>query len=334
MKVRYLFIILLIGIASCESSEPKQVTAVEIIENPLDVLTKKISADSSDAFLFHERSRIYLFDNQIENSLADINRALQLNGKVPLFFLTLAEIYLHMGQTDGCNLALQKAAELDPTNSIPYFRLSELNLLLKDYTTAMMYADRSLAVNVVNPDAHFAKGLIFLAKQDTANAIREFQFSLDQREDFIEPMLQLGIIYTNQRNPLAEAYLNKAIKTYPDLHKARYQLALYLQDNNQVENALKHYDTLLMQVPDNKYVLFNLGYLNLVYLNKAEEAVKFFDEVLIQDPNYVDALYNKGRALEELGHYLNAREVYTEVLRREENHALSIEALNRLDRRR
>jgi len=48
----------------------------------------------------------------------------------------------------------------------------------------------------------------------------------------------------------------------------------------------------------------------------------------------VDALYNKGRALEELGLYENAREVYQEVLNRETNHALSIEALNRLDIRR
>jgi tetratricopeptide (TPR) repeat protein len=72
----------------------------------------------------------------------------------------------------------------------------------------------------------------------------------------------------------------------------------------------------------------------LVYLNNFEKAIQFFDEVLINDPNYVDALYNKGRALEELGQFMNAREIYNEVLRRESNHPLAIEALNRLDLRR
>jgi tetratricopeptide (TPR) repeat protein len=333
MKIK-LFANLLFGLFLLSCSERKQKTEVAKSENTeLEQLSSRIREDSSNVILYNQRANLYLTQNDVALALNDINKALQINSRDQMLFLTLAEIYLKMGQADGCNSALQKAVEIDPENAVPYFRLAELNLLLEDFTTAMMYADRSLNKQQFNPDAHFVKGLIYLAKTDTINAIRNFLFSLDQKESFLEALIQLGKIYTNQRNNLAALYLEKAIREFPQAYDARYQLALYLQDNERVEDALKHYDTLLQLIPDNKFVLFNMGYLQLVYLNDFEKAILFFDEVLINDPNYVDALYNKGRAMEELGQYLNAREIYNEVLRRESNHPLSIEALNRLDLR-
>ncbi len=333
---RYLlltFFSFIVFLSSCNDTAPKQqVLANE--KTSIDNVTDLIQKDSNNALLFNQRAKLYLLEGKIEMALNDVNKGLQKNSKEQELFLTLAEIYLLMGQSEGCNSALMKAVEVNPQNPVPFFRLAELNLLMDDYSTAMIYADRSLSLSKVNPDALFTKGLIFLAQTDTVNAVRFFQFSLDQKETFLEPLIQLGIVYSVQRNPLAEQYLLKAIQLYPEAYSARYQLALYLQDNDRVNDAVLHYDTLLQVVPDNKFVLFNLGYVHMVYLNNYEKAINYFDEVLINDPNYIDALYNKGRALEELGQYLNAREIYTEVLSRERNHQLSIDALNRLDRRR
>ncbi len=332
-KILPIFVSGILFLSACQETVTQQQDAdkeISVIDNVTDLIQK----DSNNALLYNQRAKLYLSDGKIELALNDVNKGLGINSKEQQLFLTLAEVYLKMGQSEGCNNALLKAVELNPQNPVPFFRLAELNLLLEDYSTAMIYADRSLNLSKVNPDALFTKGLIFLAQADTVNAIRFFQFSLDQKETFLEPLIQLGIVYSVQRNPLAEQYLLKVIQLYPDAYSARYQLALYLQDNERANDAILHYDTLLQVVPDNKFVLFNLGFVHLVYLNNYEKAINYFDEVLINDPNYIDALYNKGRALEELGQYLNAREIYTEVLSRERNHQLSIEALNRLDRRR
>jgi tetratricopeptide (TPR) repeat protein len=332
-KILPIFVSVILFLSACQETVTQQQDAdkeISVIDNVTDLIQK----DSNNALLYNQRAKLYLSDGKIELALNDVNKGLGINSKEQQLFLTLAEVYLKMGQSEGCNNALLKAVELNPQNPVPFFRLAELNLLLEDYSTAMIYADRSLNLSKVNPDALFTKGLIFLAQTDTVNAIRFFQFSLDQKETFLEPLIQLGIVYSVQRNPLAEQYLLKVIQLYPDAYSARYQLALYLQDNERANDAILHYDTLLQVVPDNKFVLFNLGFVHLVYLNNYEKAINYFDEVLINDPNYIDALYNKGRALEELGQYLNAREIYTEVLSRERNHQLSIEALNRLDRRR
>ncbi len=335
MKIKWP-LLLAFAIAFMAACQPKKADPAQNSQTvkELNELNKLIEKNPSDKEALHQRASYFLANEDYEQALADLNRALQLDNKDIELFLTLAEVYLKMGQADACSGALQQASAIDPENPVPYFRLAELYLMMDEKSSAMIYADRSLDVKSFNPDALFVKGLIFLANTDTANAVRNFELALNQREEFFEPLMQLGVIHTIRHNPLAEQYLLKAIRLFPQQYRARYQLALYYQENERVEEASLHYDSLLQWIPDNKYVLFNLGYLNLVYQNNNERAIEYFDEALISDPNYVDALYNKGRAMEDLGQYANAREVYQEVLRREVNHSLAIEALNRIDNRR
>lgn len=302
--------------------------------DPLELLSQRIKTDSLNANLFNERARLYLGRGQTDKALIDLNRALELNSKESAFFMTLADVYLMMQKPDNVNAALLKAVELSPDNPMPLVKLAELNLMLEQYNTALAFTDRSLEINRFNPEAYFVRGSVFLARNDTLSALRNILLALDQKQDFYEAMIKLGVIYTIQRNPLAEQYLQRALKLFPGSMQARYQLALYLQDNERATEALLHYDTLLTLVPNHPLVLYNKGYVNLVYLNDFATAIDFFDQALINDPNYVDALYNKGRALEEMGRFVNARDVYNEVLRRRPNYELAVQALNRLDLRR
>ncbi|MBK9290326.1 MAG: tetratricopeptide repeat protein [Bacteroidetes bacterium] len=301
--------------------------------DPLEALTIRIKADSTNAALYNERAKVHLSLGQIDKALVDLNKALELKPDEAAYFMTLAEVYLSMQKPENVNAALLKAVDLAPTDPLPLVKLAELNLMLEQYNTALAYTDRSLELSRFNPEAYYVRGSVFLARSDTASALRNILLALDQKQDFYEALIKLGIIYTEQRNPLAEQYLLRALKLFPNSLQARYQLALYLQDNERPDEALKHYDTLLVQVPNHPLVLYNKGYVNLVYLNDFATAIDFFDQALLNDPNYIDALYNKGRALEEMGRYLNARDVYNEVLRRKPNYELAVQGLNRLDLR-
>ena len=97
-----------------------------------------------------------------------------------------------------------------------------------------------------------------------------------------------------------------------------------------IEEALLHYDTLLMQQPENYIVLFNKGYVNYVYIENNEAALDYFNQALAVNPNYLDAKYNKGRVLEQMGNYLQAQEIYKEVLKTKPDYRLAIEAINRI----
>ncbi len=119
-------------------------------------------------------------------------------------------------------------------------------------------------------------------------------------------------------------------KNFPDRANARYELALYLQGHGEPEEALLQYDTLLMEQPDNYLVFFNEGYVNFVYLHENEKALEYFNRALELNPDYLDALFNKGRVLEQMGKYADAIIIYKEVLNRQKDYELAIQALNRI----
>ena len=91
-----------------------------------------------------------------------------------------------------------------------------------------------------------------------------------------------------------------------------------------------HYDTLLIQQPNNYIVLFNKGYVNYVYLEDNEAALDYFNQALNVNPKYLDAFYNKGRVLEQMGDYAQAMEIYKEVLKDQPDYKLAIDAINRI----
>ena len=125
-------------------------------------------------------------------------------------------------------------------------------------------------------------------------------------------------------------YLRKAQQQFPDVPTTRYELALYLQSHGEPEEALLHYDTLLIQNPENYIVMFNKGYVNYVYLEDNQAALEYFNQALAVNPNYLDALYNKGRVLEQMGDYSQAIEIYKDVLKTQPDYKLAIDALNRV----
>lgn len=337
----FLASLVILFLTSCENktiqeSTDKLANKVPLLESgqePLKMLNDSIAADSTNAKLYVNRAALYLSSDRIDRALRDINQALSLDSKSVDAYLILAEIYYGMGQAESVQTTLAKAAEVAPDDPRPQIKLAELNLLQRNLNMALAYTDKALRMGNFNPEAYYVRGLVFLAREDTVSAMKNFMVARDQDENFFEALYQIGVVYTAQRNSLAKDFLKDAIKRFPESVVARYQLALYLQDNEEVDAAIAHYDTLLMKKPDNPQFLFNMGYVNLVYKHDYENALTHFDAVLAINPENIDALYNKGRTLEEMEYFVNARELYENVLKIQANYPLAVEGLNRLDRR-
>ena len=337
----FLASLLLFLLVSCENNSTKESTTksadeIPVLKNGQDLLAMlndSILLDSTNAKLFVNRAALYLEQERVDRALRDINQALSLDNKSVDAYLILAEIYYGMGQAESVQTTLAKAAEVAPDDPRPQIKLAELNLLQRNLNMALAYTDKALRMGNFNPEAYYVRGLVFLAREDTVSAMKNFMVARDQYENFFEALYQIGVVYTAQRNSLAKDFLLDAIERFPESIVARYQLALYLQDNEEVDKALAHYDTLLMMKPDNSQFLFNMGYVNLVYKLDYENALSYFDAVLAIDSENINALYNKGRTLEEMEYFVNARELYLKVLSVQANYPLAVEGLNRLDRR-
>lgn len=340
MKKNLLILSVLLALFACNNKpkpEPEPKTTQEeprvsvSVNEAIQLISDSIAMDSTNALLYANRAKAYFANEQIGQAMIDINKSLQLDPKNVDTYLLLADVYYTLGDQDNIASTLNKAAEINALDARPLVKLAELNLLQQNFNMAFGYVDKALGLSSYNPRAYFIKGMCFMAaKQDTANALKNFQLASEQDGGFYDPVEQISRIYAAQQPPYALDYLRKAQQQFPDIATPRYELALYLQSHGFPEEAIRHYDTLLMQRPDNYILLFNIGYVNYVYLENNEVALDYFNRALNANPNYIDAYYNKGRVIEQMGDYSQALDIYKEVLKIQPDYRLAIDAVNRI----
>lgn len=311
-------------------SDPNQTEQTTQTKDEMELLNDSIAMDGNRADLYLRRAQCYVDREQIGAAMMDVNQAINIDPKNVNAFLLLSDIYYLLGDEQNISKTLNRALEVDPYDSRPMVKLAELNLLQQNLNLAFGYIDNALKINTFNPKAYFVRGMTFMAKQDTASALKNFMIAREQDADFVDPMREISKIYMAQNNPLAEQFLRNTVAHFPNEAMARYDLALFLQDHQAPEEALAHYDTLLMIQPENSRLLFNKGYVYFVYLGDNEKALEYFNRSLDSDPTYLDALYNKGHVLEQMGDYVQAKDIYTQVLKQKPNYKLAIDAMNRI----
>lgn len=309
-------------------SESKEVA--DNTSNEINEINNSIVEDSLNADLYVQRARISLANEQVGSAIKDINTALSIDKKNIDALLVLADIYYALGDEDNIMLTLNKATEYAPLDSRPIVKLSELSFLQGNSRLANAYIDKALELDRFNPRAYFMRGMIALSTNDTVVAIKNFLTSRAQKEDFIEPKIQLAHIYAAQGDTLAKAFFEESIAFSPEDYSLYYDYAMYLQDNGFPELALSYYDKLLEVMPNNPNFIYNKGYVYLVYLGENDKALECFDNVLQHDPSSINALFNKGRTYEQMGDYINAKKIYYQILRKNPDYQLAVDAINRL----
>jgi tetratricopeptide (TPR) repeat protein len=302
-------------------------TARETIES----LSARIASDGSNPLLYDQRAKIYLLDRQFDKALTDINKAITLSPKNLPFYITLSDIYLLAGQTKNCEESLQKALQIDPKNNEAILRLAKLHLVVRDYKATFEDLKRAIANDPINPQAYFTRAIALLEKGDTLRALDDLRKAVDQDQNYFEAYMELGELFALKRDKMAADYFRNALNVRPQSKEALYLLGMFYQETEQFEKAIETY-TILSQVDTTfRNAPYNMGYINLVYLQDFPTAVKYFTEAIRRDPDYLEAWYNRGYASELAGDQTSAYSDYKMVLRLKTNYDKAIEGLNRLD---
>lgn len=334
--MRYPFIYLLLAatliIVSCDSRKPDREGSGTPgdASSPIEQLTASISADSSNASLYHQRALQHLGNKDHNKAMRDMIKAIELDRNNAGYLLTLSDIYLSMGLLDNCAESLERALELDPSNTEAMLKLAEINVILKNYREAIRNADLAIAADNIDPLPHFIKGYTYAEAGDTVNAIKSYLEAVGRNQDYYDAYMQLGLIYGKAGNRLAEDYLNNALNIDPESEEALYALAMFYQEADDAENAIATYNKLLLVDPENVYAHYNLGYVNLVLIGDYELAASYFEKAARLRPSYFEAIYNLGYCYELMGEYGRAREFYNTALEIEVNYDKAIKGLNRI----
>ena len=337
--MNYPFLMIAVGLflVSCQQKKmenPPDERTLPIDSLQIDSVTQLIRKNPTDAGLFADRAQLYIKTGNLSKAMDDLLLANHLDSLNPLFYNQLADYYLQLGKSEAVDRILQKGNQLIPNNRDILYRLGNLYFYIQDYKKAITYLNQSQQADPQYGPTYFTKGMVFLETGDTAKAITSFQVAVEREPDYYDAYMQLGLLFGKRLNPIAIDYYQNALRIIPNSYEALYAKAMFYQQTEKIEEAIKAYRYLLDEVSEEfPAVHYNLGYIDMVFYGEYNQAISHFDSALMFKPNYPEALYNKGFCFEKSGNTPEARAYFMRALEQRPNFDLAIKGLNRLDKK-
>lgn len=302
----------------------------------IDALTKDIKANPDNMTLRVARCEAYSREgmlNEAEVEARLIYEKDQTNWKAARL---LAWTYLENNKSKPAIKVLEQALEIHTDTIMLLLVHSEMNLLVKHYDKALISSEKVLKLSPLNVEGLFMRGQVLKYMGDTLNAIGNFQTAVEQDADHMDAYMQLGNIFSAQKEKIAIQYYDNALRidstSYEALKgKAAFYHQNYTKENGYLEKTKEAYEQLIYHHPQEANGSYDYG---LFFMEEEdyEQAAHFMEIATQYDPTFGDAYYYEGLALEKLGQIEAAVLAYKNAVSNQNRFGRGEAALKRLSK--
>lgn len=325
-----LFLTVAFLLTQCKSKGDEQTHLGPTGDPTIDALTESIRENPSDPGLYLQRAQLFYDHQAYDQAIEDLARMMKLDSTHLRAHHLLADVYLDHNQSAMALKTLQRATALYPDSIRTKLKLSEFQLILKQYDAAYQTLADIMKIKPGDPEALFMLGMVYRDQGKTEQAIAAFQSAVERNPDMSEAWVILGDLMDRTHDPRAIQYFDNAIRVDPGNVAAWHAKAYFLQNNDRIDEALEIYKKiheLDMQYPE--------AYLNsailLLYRDSIDAAMK---ELLILrqiDPTNAAAWFYSGKAHQFKGEKENAKAAFEQALRLDDTYDQARDALRELD---
>ena len=259
-----------------------------------------------------------LNSTEIDSSINYLTKATRLNPLIDNYWRTLSHLYLNQA-----NLILQ-----DPKIPLEEKR-SKVNLAIARGADAVNRAINIEPMNVANWNVRgfFYQNLIGIEGAENL-ALESYRRAIQLEPSSPFSFAEIGRVYIllaqnfaqrdeqkkNENLNLAIEMLNKALQLKSDYPVANYLLAVALDQQGKLEDAIDKLEKAKISAPQDFGVRFQLG---MLYWRKKdlEKAQIQFEEALKINSEYSNAMYMLGLVLDKKGEKEKAKEQFQKVLK-------------------
>ena len=330
------FISIVSFFVSCQNETEIKIDDAQITKFSSDTgkvadLTKEIIKDSKNAELYKERAIALMEVNNVSDAISDLEAAIMLDTTNTEYLNLISDYWLIAGNSKPTKDFLDKSLALEPKNTETLIRLAKLHLFVGEITKSFEYSNNAIKINPNLYMPYFVKSMCYMDMKDTSKAIRELQKSVSMNPDFYDGYQLLGVLSSETNDSLAISYFKNAQTINTESIEAHYGLGYYYQEHNRFDEAISEYNYIIDNI-DSTYSssYYNIGYINLVYLEDYKNALHYFELSRKYEPNNADTYYNIGRSYENLGDKVKAKENFEKALKLDPKHELSTKGLGRL----
>ena len=333
MKKRLILLTLILSVlAATIGCGHKNSTSDMTPEDILKVLNVKIHKHPKDDNLYYDRAKIFMDLGRVNEAIADLSRAIALDGKKVKYHLLLSDAYFANGSPDDSRRSLQRVLELDPDNQEAHLKYGEVSYYSKDFDRAMQELSSVTAKDPNNRTALFMKSFIYLEKNDpdTGAAVTLLNKICNLYPDYAPAFEQLGVLYSIHHDGLAIEYLSTAHRLDPKNPNILYSMAMFYQELNQMDKAEELYKQILDIDADYKDAWHNRGYIQMFTYGDFEVAVEYLTRAIQADSNFIEAWTNRGCAYELMGDNKRALDDFRTALQIDHTFQPAIDGLDRI----
>lgn len=336
IKLIYVTAFIVLGV-SCnnKSNAPTGNTANDSAVVELEsakVISRQIETDPENAELYYQRAVVYFDQKYLDRALLDIEDAIKRSGENPLYYFYKGKVLYAMNRTQEAAKGYEKSLLIKPDYQEARLKLATLYYVVKEHQKSIDALNVIVAAEPTNAEAQFYKGMNQKEMKDTGRAVASFQKALEIDNNYYDAAMQLGLLFTEKKDPIAREYFGTAIRLSPRSTEAYFGRAYYYQLVKQYQKALFDYRKVIEFDPSNDKAYYNVGYINYE-AGEFEEAMRSWNICIEMNNQNVMAYYMRGLLHEQRKNYADAKLNYQYVLQLDPEYALAKQGMQRLEKK-
>tara|TARA_Y100000739_G_scaffold47888_1_gene37278 strand:- start:182 stop:1204 length:1023 start_codon:yes stop_codon:yes gene_type:complete len=308
------------------------------LKSEITILSEKVNDNPNDIIPLLNRAKYNLDKNKYESALFDLKQCIKLDSLDSECNYLAAVCYYEILKKDRTKSdygkyaleCIEKSIDSDEKNYMSLALFGELNTVYGKYQKAIEMFNKSLSIEYNQEKTHNAMGYAFKKLGQFDNAINCFQNSININPDFLQPYIQLGLIYELSNDTLTEIFYKNALKLDSSNIIALTNLANYYRKNMLYNKALTTYNKILDFDSFDANTHYNIGFIHME-LDLHEIAVNNFADAIYSNSAFYEAYYARGICFETLGNIAQAEVDYRRSVEINPDYLYAKDALKNLN---
>ncbi len=307
-------------------------------KSKITILSESVNDNPNDIIPLLNRAKYNLDKNKYESALFDLKQCIKLDSLNSECNYLAALSYFEISKydktkTDYGKYALEcikKSVKHKLDHYLAFGLFGEINIAYARYQEAIDMFNKSLSIEYNQDKIHHLMGYSFKKLGQFEISMNCFQNSININPDFIEPYIEIALIYQAKNDTLTKTFYRNALKIDSSNIIVLYNLGLYYQNNLFYNEALSTYNDLLSYDSFNANTHYNIGFIHME-LDLHEIAVNNFADAIYSNSAFYEAYYARGICFETLGNIAQAEVDYNRSIEINPDYLYAKDALKNLN---
>ncbi len=265
------------------------------IQSSIQEYSKAIDIAPEFSSAYVNRGAIYLENQQYQQALDDLNKAIEIDPDIALAYVDRANTYYALGEVDRALDDYIRALQINPKFALAYTNRGSVYGSLGEYDAAVRDLESAIQIDPTYHLAYNNLGLVYQQLGDYQKSIDAFEQATLINPEYIEAYNNAGMSHMeNGQYQSAIESFRMAIDMHPEFALAYFNMAnAYVRLGDQ-KSAIQNYTYAIDLQPQNAKFINNRG-VAYAMMEEYRLAIQDFDRVIFIEPHAMTYM-NRGKS--------------------------------------